>query len=80
MIAQKDFLHDDHSQHDTCCAQDGGFSRRFYDEDDVTIKTIFSRCMPVLAPEPSQEGRLWDTRRVPVGGAAISSDVRTSSC
>ncbi|GBM99008.1 hypothetical protein AVEN_2721-1 [Araneus ventricosus] len=42
--------------------------------------SIFSRCMPVLGPEPGQEGRLWATSRVPVGGAAIASDVRASSC
>ncbi|GBN14124.1 hypothetical protein AVEN_67868-1, partial [Araneus ventricosus] len=39
---------------------------------------IFSRCMLVLGPEPSQEGRLWATSRsrVLVDGAAIASDVR----
>ncbi|GBN08659.1 hypothetical protein AVEN_257548-1 [Araneus ventricosus] len=36
--------------------------------------------MPVLGAEPSQEGRLWATSRVPVGGASIASDVRASSC
>ncbi|GBN43023.1 hypothetical protein AVEN_136810-1 [Araneus ventricosus] len=39
MIAKKDFLHDEHSQYDACSAQDLGFSRRFSNEDDVTIKT-----------------------------------------
>ncbi|GBL82460.1 hypothetical protein AVEN_252591-1 [Araneus ventricosus] len=110
MITKKDFLHDEHSQHDACCAQDGSISRRFSSEDNVIIKTvsplrpvvrisaerrilrlilhndelwdtkIFSSCMPVLGPEPSQEGRFWATSRVPVGGAAVASDFRVSSC
>ncbi|GBL81312.1 Pro-Pol polyprotein [Araneus ventricosus] len=42
--------------------------------------TIFSRCMPVLLPEPGQEGRLWATSRVPADGATIASDDRISNC
>ncbi|GBM69350.1 hypothetical protein AVEN_216953-1 [Araneus ventricosus] len=42
MIAKKDFLHDGHSQHDASIAQDGGFSRRYSNEDDVTIKMVLT--------------------------------------
>ncbi|GBN01877.1 hypothetical protein AVEN_198761-1 [Araneus ventricosus] len=36
--------------------------------------------MTILGPEPSQEGQMWATSRVPVDGATITSDIRASSC